>query len=76
MTGAKNVVARVFVEASEDDSFSVFSDGRWTHAPTSDPKVWWPKIPLSWPVTAEFGSKVLGMVNRVPKLTWEGAHNR
>ena len=27
-------------------------------------------------VTGEFGAKLRGMVNRVPKETWEGAHIR
>ena len=64
-------------EACEDDSFSVFAPPRWTHFPRSEPIEWWKFLPLKWPVvTQEFGSKLRGMVNRVSKETWIGAHDR
>ena len=77
MDEAQNVIPLQMVPAGQDDSRAFFCDGRWLHYPTSDPEVWWARIPVAWPViTSEFGSKLRGMVNRVPKKTRIGAHNR
>ena len=77
MEGATNVIAVKLIAAGRDDASVFFCDGRWLHHPTSDPGVWWANIPVEWPVvTGQFGDKLRGMVNRVPKETWEGAHSR
>ena len=63
--------------AEDDDSYSTFCLARWAHYPVSDPPEWWKLLPLRWKVvTAEFGSKLRGMSNRIPKTTWIGAHDR
>ena len=73
-----NVVIPVeLIKGGSDDATSVFTPGRWRRFPISEIKKWWPKIPLEWGVVVpEFGVDERGMANRIPRETWEGAHDR
>ena len=66
-----------FIEAGEDDATEVFCPGRFRRMPISLMKKWWEKLPLEWkPIVPEYGAEERGMLNRVPRETWEGAHDR
>ena len=72
-----NSLPMLSFSAGDDDCYVMFNEARWMHFPISEPSVWWKFLPLKWKVTTpEFGAKRRGMVNRIPKETWEGAHNR
>ena len=76
-SAARNKVPLVVIPEAEDDAMTKFSGGRWPYPPVSDPVEWWKYLPVRWKVViAEFGSKTRGMINRVPKETWIGAHDR
>ena len=79
MRGAeRKKVPMVVIPEAEDDAFGKFSEARWRYPPMSEPALeWWKHVKVKYDmVIPEFGAKIRGMINRVPRLTWEGAHNR
>ena len=77
MFDAEVVIPIEFVDGGEDDSTNLFCPGRWRRFPVGPIRKWWKFVPLQWSVIVpEFGYEERGMNNRIPRETWEGAHDR
>ena len=77
MVDQEVVIPSEYVLGGDDDCAAIFCDGRWKRFPVSEIKVWWGRIPLEWKtIMPEYGHEERGMDNRIPRATWEGAHDR
>ena len=68
----------VKLEADEDNSVDKLCAARWGLYPViADPETFWGKLQPKYAVIQpEFGAKVRGVQNRVPRSTWIAAHDR
>ena len=66
------------VKAGPDNSSDILNySARFLRPPTSDPSVWWSKVPTSWdPKLPEFGQAWLGTSCQIPKKTFLLAADR
>lgn len=68
----------VKLEAAEDNAVDKLCPARFELYPiVSDPETYWSKLKAKYEVIQpEFGAEIRGMLHRVPKQTWVGAHDR
>ena len=68
----------VQLAASQDNADDILCEARFTLYPiVADLETFWGKFPAKYDdIQPEFGAKVRGMQNRIPKQTWVAAHNR